>query len=47
MHCDDIFDESAVIKKIGSAKGNHVRPFVGEVEETVDNFTFIDPRVGI
>jgi hypothetical protein len=47
VHCDDIFDERAVIKKMASAKVNHVRPFVGEVEEMVKNFTFVDPRVGI
>jgi hypothetical protein len=47
VHCDDIFDERAVVKKMASAKVNDVRPFVREVEETVKFFTFVDPRVGI
>jgi len=47
MHCDDIFDERPVVKKMASANVNHICPFVGEVEETVDNFTFVDRRVGI
>ena len=47
VHCDDIFDERAVIKKMASAKVNHIRPFVGEVEETVKNVTFVHLRVGI
>ncbi len=47
VHCDDVFDERAVVKKMASANVNHIHPFVGEVEETVDNFTFVDRRVGI
>ena len=47
LHCNDIFDERAVVKKMVSANVNHIRPFVGEVEETVDKFTFVDRRVGI
>ena len=47
MHCDDIFDERAVVKKMVSANVIHIRPFVGEVEETVDKFYFVDRRVGI
>jgi hypothetical protein len=33
--------------KMVSANVNHNRPFVGEVEETVNNFYFVDSRVGI
>jgi hypothetical protein len=47
VHCDDIFNERAVVKKMACANVNHIRPFVGEVEETVKNFTFVDHRVGI
>ncbi len=47
VHCNDIFDERAVVKKMASAKVNHVRSFVGEVEETMKIFIFVDPRVGI
>ena len=47
VHCDDIFDEGADVKKMVSAKVNHIRPFVGEVEETMDNFNWVDSRVGI
>ena len=45
VHCDDVFDERPVVKKISSANVNHICPFVGEVEETVKIFTFVDPRV--
>jgi hypothetical protein len=45
VHCDDIFNERAVVKKMVSADVNHILPFVGEVEETVKIFTFIDPRI--
>jgi hypothetical protein len=34
VHCDDAFDERAVVKKMVSANVNYIRPFVGEVEET-------------
>jgi hypothetical protein len=37
VHCDDIFNERAVVKKMVSANVNHIRPFVGEVEEMVKN----------
>ncbi len=47
VSCDDVFDERAVVKKLASANVNHIRPFVGEVEEMVDNFTFVDCRLGI
>ncbi len=47
MHCDDVFDERADVKKMVSAKVNHICPFMGEVEETVDNFDWVDSRVGI
>ena len=43
--CDDIFNEGAVVKKMVGANVNHIRPFVGEVEEMVKIFTFVDPRV--
>jgi len=43
-HCDDIFDQKQVVKRMVSANVNHIRPFVGEVEETVQNFSFV-PRV--
>jgi hypothetical protein len=38
VHCDEVFDEREVVKKMVSANVNHNRPFVGEVEEMVDNF---------
>ncbi len=38
VHCNDVFDGEAVVKKMGSAKMNHICPFVGEVEERVNNF---------
>ncbi len=38
VHCDDIFNEGADVKKMVSPKVNHICPFVGEVEEMVDNF---------
>jgi hypothetical protein len=44
VHCDDVFDQKPVVKRMASANVNHIRPFVGEVEETVKNFTFV-PRV--
>ncbi len=47
VHCDDVFHEGADIKNMVSAKVNHIRPLVGEVEETVDNFNWVDSRVGI
>jgi hypothetical protein len=47
VHCDDVFDEEAVVKKMGSAKVNHIHPFVGEVEERVNNFYWVNSRVGI
>jgi hypothetical protein len=45
VHCDDIFNDNAVVKKMGSANVNHICPFVGEVEEMEEKFTFVDPRV--
>ena len=47
VHCNDVFDEGADVKKMVSAKVNHTRFFVGEVEETVNNFNWVDSRVGI
>ena len=47
VHCDDVSDERAVVRKMVSAHVNHIHPFVGEVEETVDNFYFVDSRVDI
>jgi len=49
VDCDDLFDEKPGVTKMGSATVTHVRPFVGEVEERVDNVTFVNPRdmVGI
>jgi hypothetical protein len=47
VHCDDVFDEEADVMKMVSAKVNHICPFMGEVEETVDNFNWVDSRVGI
>jgi hypothetical protein len=38
VHCDDVFDKGADVKKMVSAKVNHICPFVGEAEEMVDNF---------
>ena len=45
VNCDDVFHKKPVVKRMASANVNHIRPFVGEVEETVKNFTFVDPRV--
>jgi len=45
VHCDDVFDEITVVKRMASANVNHICSFVGEVEETVKIFTFIDPFV--
>ena len=45
VHCDDVFNEITVVKRMASANVNHIRPFVGEVEEMVKIFTFVDPRV--
>ncbi len=47
VRCDDVFDEGADIKKIVSTKVNHICPFVGELEEMVDNFNWVNSRVGI
>jgi hypothetical protein len=47
VHCDYVFDEGTVVMKMRSAKVNHIRPFVGEVEEMVNNYSLIDSRVGI
>jgi hypothetical protein len=47
VHCNDVFNEGADVKKMVSAKVNHTRFFVGEVEETVNNFNWVDSRVGI
>ncbi len=47
LHWDDVFDEGADVKKMVSAKVNHICPFVGEVEEMVDNFNWVNSRVGI
>jgi hypothetical protein len=32
VHCNDVFDEKEVVKKMVSANVNHIRPFVEEVE---------------
>jgi len=45
VHCNDVFDQKPVVRRMGSANANHIHPFLGEVEETVKNFTFVDPRV--
>jgi hypothetical protein len=45
VHCDDIFNIRAVVEKMASANVNHVRPFMGEVEETVKKIIFVDPKV--
>jgi len=45
VHCDDIFDKKPGVTRMASANVNHIRPFVGEVEEMVKNFTFVDTRV--
>ena len=47
VHWDDVFDDEAVIKKMGSTKVNHIHPFMGEVEEKVNIFYWINSRVGI
>jgi hypothetical protein len=47
VHCDDVINEGADVKKMVSAKVNHIHPFVGEVEEMVDNFNWVGSRVGI
>ena len=44
VHCDDLFDKKPGVKRMASAKVTHIRPFVGEVEETVKNVTFVNPR---
>jgi hypothetical protein len=46
VHCNDVFDEGSDVKKMVSAKVNHIHPFVGEVE-AVDNLNWVDSRVGI
>ncbi len=46
VHCDDVFDEEVVIKKLGSAKVNCIHPFVGEVEERVVNNFLLGPQQG-
>ena len=33
VHCNEVFDEEAAVKKLGSAQINHIHPFVGETEE--------------
>jgi hypothetical protein len=45
VHCDDVFDKKPVVKRMASVNVNHIRPFVGEVEETVKKISFVDPRV--
>ena len=47
VYCDDVFNEESVVKKLGSAKVNYIRPFVVEVEERVNNFYWVNSRVGI
>ena len=32
VHCNDVFDEKEVVKKMVSTNVNHIHPFVGEVE---------------
>ena len=44
VHCDDLFDEKPGVTRMASANVNHIRPFVGEVEETVKNVTFVNRR---
>ncbi len=46
-HCNDVFNEWSAIKRMVSAKVKHICPFVGEVEETVVNFNWVDSRVSI
>jgi hypothetical protein len=43
-HCDDLYDEKPGVTRMASANVTHIRPFVGEVEETVKNVTFVNPR---
>jgi hypothetical protein len=45
VNCDDVFHKRPVVKRMASANVNHIRPFVGEVEETVKKYSFVDPRV--
>ena len=45
VQCDDLFDEKPGVTRMVSANVNHIRPFMGEVEETVEKFTFLVPRV--
>jgi len=45
VNCDDVFNKKTVVKRMVSANVNHIRPFVGEVEDMVKKFTFVDPRV--
>jgi hypothetical protein len=47
VHCDCVFDKGTVIVKMRSVKVNYICPFVGEVEEMVNNYSLIDSRVGI
>jgi hypothetical protein len=49
VQCDDLFDEKPGVTRMVSANVNHIRPFVGEVEEMVKHVTFVNPRdmVGI
>ena len=42
VHCDDVFEHKPVVKRMSSANVNHIRPFVGELEETVNNYTFVN-----
>ena len=44
VHCDDLFDEKPGVTRMVSANVNHIHPFVGEVEETVKNVTFVNRR---
>jgi hypothetical protein len=44
VRCDDLYDEEPGVTKMASANVTHIRPFVGEVEETVKNVTFVNPR---
>jgi hypothetical protein len=49
VHFDDLYDEKPGVTRMASTNVTHIRPFVGEVEETVKNVTFVNPRdmVGI
>jgi len=44
VHCDEIFGDKRVVRILRNSNVQHVQPFVGKVENTVINYSMVDPR---